>query len=109
MLSPDENRPPQAHAGGDRVVLLPVKLVVLDGSASSDDQGIKSYLWSRDRHSLGAGVSAFLDVFNSIYMYKEISLILLWGRWVKISEALFIFEISSMHKIHEIICSLKHL
>lgn len=46
-----------ARAGGDRVVMLPVSLVTLDGSASSDDHGIASYVWQRDVHSLGAGVS----------------------------------------------------
>ena len=56
-LSPDENRPPVAKAGGDRVVLLPVSMVALDGSASSDDRGIASYLWERDSESLASGVS----------------------------------------------------
>ncbi|XP_076437879.1 dyslexia-associated protein KIAA0319-like protein [Babylonia areolata] len=54
-----KNRPPEAKAGGDRVVLLPVSMVSLDGSASSDDRGIASYLWERDLESLAAG-----DVVN---------------------------------------------
>ncbi|XP_025091552.1 dyslexia-associated protein KIAA0319-like protein [Pomacea canaliculata] len=55
----NENHPPVARAGGDREVMLPVSLVTLDGSASSDDHGIASYAWQRDVHSLGAG-----DVIN---------------------------------------------
>ena len=53
----DENHPPKANAGGDKIVTLPVSLVTLDGSKSSDDRGIISYLWTRDDKSLAVGVS----------------------------------------------------
>lgn len=52
----DPNRPPVAKAGGDRVVTLPSTLVIINGSASSDDKGIVSYLWTRDKSSPAAGV-----------------------------------------------------
>ena len=53
---PDINKPPKANAGGDQTIALPTKLVVLDGSQSSDDRGIFSYLWTRDSTSLAVGV-----------------------------------------------------
>ena len=52
----DENHPPKAHAGGDKIITLPVSLITLDGSGSSDDRGIVSYSWTRDDKSLAAGV-----------------------------------------------------
>ncbi|KAK3763053.1 hypothetical protein RRG08_014841 [Elysia crispata] len=51
----DVKLPPKANAGGNRVVQLPVSLVTLDGSKSSDDRGIKKFLWERDSKSLAAG------------------------------------------------------
>lgn len=45
-----------AKAGGNRVVTLPVSLVALDGSQSSDDKEITSYLWEREDKSLAAGI-----------------------------------------------------
>ena len=55
-LTSDENLPPKANAGGDKIVVLPVSVVMLDGSHSSDDKGIVSYHWTRDDKSLAAGV-----------------------------------------------------
>lgn len=51
----DIKLPPKANAGGNKVVELPVSLVTLDGSKSTDDRGIKKYLWERDSKSLAAG------------------------------------------------------
>ena len=56
LFFPDVKLPPKANAGGNRVVQLPVSLVTLDGSKSSDDRGIKKFLWERDSKSLAAGV-----------------------------------------------------
>lgn len=54
----DENHPPKADAGGDKSSLeLPLDMLVLDGSKSSDDHGIVSYQWTRNDKSLAAGVS----------------------------------------------------
>lgn len=53
----DENFAPKAHAGGDKVVVLPAWLVTLNGSRSTDDKAIVSYQWIRDEQSLAAGVS----------------------------------------------------
>uniref|UniRef100_A0A8C7AQV0 PKD/Chitinase domain-containing protein n=1 Tax=Neovison vison TaxID=452646 RepID=A0A8C7AQV0_NEOVI len=49
------NSPPRAHAGGHRVRVLPSNDITLDGSRSTDDQGVVSYLWVRDGQSPAAG------------------------------------------------------
>lgn len=54
---PGQNRPPTARAGGNVVVTLPVDFVRVDGSQSSDDVGIVSYTWTRDKSSPAAGVN----------------------------------------------------
>ncbi|KAL8182440.1 UNVERIFIED_CONTAM: hypothetical protein K2H54_056362 [Gekko kuhli] len=51
----ESNRPPQAYAGGKHVLVLPNNSIVLDGSQSTDDQGIVSYLWTRGGQSPAAG------------------------------------------------------
>lgn len=59
MLSPwlEINKPPVAKITGNVVVTLPTSTAELDGSRSSDDKGIVSYLWTRDETSPAAGVS----------------------------------------------------
>ncbi|XP_019379267.1 PREDICTED: dyslexia-associated protein KIAA0319 homolog isoform X2 [Gavialis gangeticus] len=51
----ENSTPPHAHAGGKHVLVLPNNSVTLDGSKSTDDQGIMSYLWIRDGQSPAAG------------------------------------------------------
>nr|XP_025746821.1 dyslexia-associated protein KIAA0319 homolog [Callorhinus ursinus] len=51
----ENNSPPRAHAGGRHVLVLPNNCITLDGSRSTDDQGIVSYLWVRDGQSPAAG------------------------------------------------------
>ncbi|RXM96527.1 Dyslexia-associated protein KIAA0319 [Acipenser ruthenus] len=51
----ERNIPPVAHAGGSTIVVLPNNSVILNGSKSTDDQGIVSYLWIRDGQSPAAG------------------------------------------------------
>ncbi|XP_015270210.1 PREDICTED: dyslexia-associated protein KIAA0319 homolog [Gekko japonicus] len=51
----ESNHPPQAYAGGKHVLVLPNNSIVLDGSQSTDDQGIVSYLWTRGGQSPAAG------------------------------------------------------
>lgn len=59
MMSPwlEINKPPVAKITGNVVVTLPTSTAELDGSRSSDDKGIVSYLWTRDETSPAAGVS----------------------------------------------------
>lgn len=51
------NKPPVAKITGNVVITLPMDTAQLDGSKSSDDKGIVSYLWTRDEGSPAAGVS----------------------------------------------------
>lgn len=43
----ENNKPPQADAGPDKELTLPMDSTTLDGSKSSDDQKITSYLWEK--------------------------------------------------------------
>ncbi|XP_068951150.1 dyslexia-associated protein KIAA0319 homolog [Petaurus breviceps papuanus] len=51
----ENNSPPRARASGRHVLVLPNNSITLDGSRSTDDQGIVSYLWIRDGQSPAAG------------------------------------------------------
>ena len=61
----DANHAPQANAGGDKELVLPLPVLSLDGSHSTDDKGIVSYQWTRDEQSPAAGVSIITLVKNS--------------------------------------------
>lgn len=49
VVRPEDNKPPTAVAGPDKDLVSPDDSTVLDGSASSDDRGIVSYLWHKVR------------------------------------------------------------
>ncbi|XP_058409632.1 dyslexia-associated protein KIAA0319-like protein homolog isoform X3 [Diceros bicornis minor] len=49
IVQPENNKPPQADAGPDKELTLPVDSTTLDGSRSSDDQKITSYLWEKTK------------------------------------------------------------
>ncbi|XP_048355999.1 dyslexia-associated protein KIAA0319-like protein homolog isoform X2 [Sphaerodactylus townsendi] len=49
IVQPENNKPPEADAGPDKELTLPVDSTTLDGSKSSDDQKIISYLWEKTR------------------------------------------------------------
>lgn len=53
IVQPENNKPPQADAGPDKELTLPVDSTTLDGSKSSDDQKIISYLWEKHRDLMG--------------------------------------------------------
>ncbi|KAM6171936.1 dyslexia-associated protein KIAA0319-like protein homolog [Erethizon dorsatum] len=54
IVQPENNKPPQADAGPDKELTLPVDSTTLDGSKSSDDQRIVSYLWEKTQGPDGA-------------------------------------------------------
>ncbi|XP_021508216.1 dyslexia-associated protein KIAA0319-like protein homolog [Meriones unguiculatus] len=55
IVKEEINKPPVAKIAGNVVVTLPTSTAELDGSRSSDDKGIVSYLWTRDEGSPAAG------------------------------------------------------
>ncbi|NXH50493.1 K319L protein, partial [Dicaeum eximium] len=55
IVKEEINKPPIAKIAGNVVITLPTSTAELDGSKSSDDKGIVSYLWTRDEGSPAAG------------------------------------------------------
>jgi hypothetical protein len=51
----DKNAKPKADAGPDQVIVLPVSVITLNGSQSSDDLGIVKWEWIRESSSLALG------------------------------------------------------
>lgn len=49
IVQPENNKPPEADAGPEKELTLPVDRTTLDGSKSSDDQKISSYLWKQTK------------------------------------------------------------
>ncbi|XP_029446630.1 dyslexia-associated protein KIAA0319 homolog [Rhinatrema bivittatum] len=47
--------PPKSHAGGSHIITLPNNSITLDGSQSTNDRGMATYLWIRDGQSPAAG------------------------------------------------------
>ncbi|EDV22385.1 uncharacterized protein TRIADDRAFT_28661 [Trichoplax adhaerens] len=47
VVQPEDNKPPKAVAGPDKDLVSPDDSTFLDGSSSSDDRGIVSYLWRK--------------------------------------------------------------
>ncbi|XP_072304393.1 dyslexia-associated protein KIAA0319-like protein [Eucyclogobius newberryi] len=47
IVQPENNKPPVADAGPEKELTLPVDRTTLDGSKSSDDQKIASFLWKQ--------------------------------------------------------------
>ncbi|KAK7084054.1 hypothetical protein SK128_004936 [Halocaridina rubra] len=76
----DKNVSPKANAGGDFSMTLPVSVVVVDGSKSTDDVAVSKWLWEREPTSLAAGkvingsdqspLLMFTDVVSGVYIWK---------------------------------------
>lgn len=73
------NTAPSADAGGDQVLTMPVAMLTVDGTKSTDDLRIVSYSWSRERSSLAAGdeisppgnpVLSIANVIPGRYVFK---------------------------------------
>ncbi|XP_061110755.1 dyslexia-associated protein KIAA0319-like protein [Conger conger] len=60
IVREEVDRPPVAHVLSRPPISLPVRTATLDGSRSSDDKSVVTYLWARDESSPAAG-----DVLNN--------------------------------------------
>lgn len=88
----ENNKPPQADAGPDKELTLPVDSTTLDGSKSSDDQKIISYLWEKTQWVLTQPLiyAKVLDLWRArFYLFLRVYLLFLaclgkgegdWGR-----------------------------
>ncbi|XP_069827741.1 dyslexia-associated protein KIAA0319-like protein homolog isoform X2 [Dendropsophus ebraccatus] len=56
IVQPENNKPPQSDAGPDKELTLPVDSTTLDGSRSTDDQKIVSYLWEKTQGPEGVKI-----------------------------------------------------
>lgn len=54
-VTQNKNAPPKANGGGDQTITLPVSVIKLNGSQSSDDLGIVKWSWTREPNSLALG------------------------------------------------------
>ncbi|KAG8451427.1 hypothetical protein GDO86_003584 [Hymenochirus boettgeri] len=57
IVQPENNKPPEADAGPDKELTLPVDSTTLDGSRSTDDQKIVSYLWEKTKGPDGVKIA----------------------------------------------------
>ena len=56
------NQPPTANAGGDQEISLPQNWIILDGSKSKDDLGIRKYTWTQVKGPNDALILGFKNV-----------------------------------------------
>lgn len=105
----DKNVPPKANAGGDFSVTLPVSVIAVDGSKSSDDVLVTKWKWERDSTSLAAGmvinasdsspVLMFTDVVAGVYVWK----LTVWDdQGASSSDTVSIIVKESIHHLDEV-------
>ncbi|XP_076032032.1 dyslexia-associated protein KIAA0319-like protein [Oratosquilla oratoria] len=72
--------PPTANAGGDQIIYLPKKEIVLCGNASTDDHGIVEWEWTKGPEDSGQAVdmqdtrTAFLHLSNMVEGHYQFTL-----------------------------------
>lgn len=57
IITPPVNQAPQANAGPDQTITLPINSTVLNGSGSDSDGIVKSYLWSKETGPAQFGIA----------------------------------------------------
>jgi len=63
--------PPEANAGQDMVVYLPVKNVTLNGSLSTDDHGIVAWEWTKSSSDQNKAVDIQVIIYKNKIFYKS--------------------------------------
>ncbi|XP_039275783.1 dyslexia-associated protein KIAA0319-like [Nilaparvata lugens] len=77
-VTQNSNAAPKANAGGDQQVVLPVGVLLLNGSQSTDDLGIAKWQWTREPTSLALGqVIAGTDASPTLMLTNVVA-----GRYV---------------------------
>ncbi|XP_047521550.1 dyslexia-associated protein KIAA0319-like protein isoform X2 [Pieris napi] len=71
-VTQNKNSPPKADAGGDQVLNLPLPVLILNGSKSSDDFRIVSWKWTRLSSGLAAGTVILDSDKESVLMLTNI-------------------------------------
>ncbi|XP_053610675.1 dyslexia-associated protein KIAA0319 [Plodia interpunctella] len=77
-VTQNQNTPPKANAGGDHVLNLPIPVLVLNGSRSSDDFRIVSWKWTRSPSGLASGTVILHSDTQPVLMLTNIEA----GRYV---------------------------
>ncbi|XP_026756071.2 dyslexia-associated protein KIAA0319 [Galleria mellonella] len=71
-VTQNKNSPPKADAGGDQVLNLPIPVLILNGSRSSDDFRIVTWKWSRSSSGLAAGTVILKSDTQPVLMLTNI-------------------------------------
>ncbi|XP_047535300.1 dyslexia-associated protein KIAA0319 isoform X2 [Vanessa atalanta] len=71
-VTQNKNSPPKADAGGDQVLNLPLSVLILNGSKSSDDFRIVSWKWTRSASGLAAGTVILHSDTKPVLMLTDI-------------------------------------
>ncbi|XP_072944852.1 dyslexia-associated protein KIAA0319 [Epargyreus clarus] len=77
-VTQNKNSPPKADGGGDQVLNLPLAVLILNGSKSSDDFRIVSWKWTRSGSGLAAGTVILNSDTQPVLMLTNIEV----GRYV---------------------------
>ncbi|XP_063227382.1 dyslexia-associated protein KIAA0319-like protein isoform X2 [Bacillus rossius redtenbacheri] len=71
-VTQNQNARPKADAGGDQTISLPVSVVLLNGSRSSDDLGIVKWEWTREGASLAMGTVLGVSRSSPVLMLTDV-------------------------------------
>ncbi|XP_073962092.1 dyslexia-associated protein KIAA0319 isoform X2 [Choristoneura fumiferana] len=71
-VTQNKNSPPVANAGGNQVLYLPLPVLILNGSKSSDDFRIVSWKWTRSGIGLAAGTVVMKSDTEPVLMLTNI-------------------------------------
>lgn len=77
-VTQNKNSPPKADAGGDQVLSLPLSMLILNGTKSSDDFRIVSWRWARVSSGMAAGTVVLNSDTQPVLMLTNIET----GRYV---------------------------
>ena len=68
VVVPDTDYKPKANAGEDKIINLPINEVMLNGNRSSDDHGIKTWEWTKEKGPDGKELPADISGARTPFM-----------------------------------------